>query len=173
MGVLLEEQSGVEIDVRLAAYIFSEDSSIDFMLQTAGFPVPIRDQRLWRFNAVYGLFWSRGYAVRSSHLQFGNRFDRVPRIFERLLLAPWLTPTKVPIKSSDPAWREKLMHELTSTGHSAVECRASDSNALREVLSHISLNPVQLEYLNLYCRVSGITRGPDTTVIALETPTSA
>jgi RAD3-like DEAD/DEAH box helicase/helicase-like protein len=169
----IEKELGVEIDARLAAYVLSDDASIDAMLQAAGFPVPRRDERLWRLNAVYGLLWSRGFAVRSAHLQFSNRFDRSPRVFERLLLAPWITPMKAPIRYSDAAWREKLIQALTASGRGSVECAASDHEALRNVLSHVTINPVQLEYLNLYSTVAGVTRRGDSTVIELEVPGGA
>ena len=172
-GSRLRQNIGLELDARLVAYLVSEDQQLDNVLALAGFVVPATNTRVWRFNAIYGLLWARGHAIRSNHLQFSNRFGRTTRSFERLLVQRWLTPRLAPVSSAAVGWPNELLVRLRSHGRASVRFEAGDTRGIRQAISYITSTPVQLEYLNLYGRVGSVRRQDGAIHIEFELPEAA
>jgi hypothetical protein len=154
----VEAALGIEVDARIIATLYSNDQRIEDELGSGGFSVPTTVGPDWRFSVLYGLLWARGNQLRSSGLQLLNRFVRRAPSIERLLLAPWASVPEAPIDAAAEDWREQASTRLQLQGRAVLAVPILAAERIREVISWSVAEPVQLEYLNLYPRLSGVQR---------------
>lgn len=154
----VERVLGIEIDSRVVATLFKDEERVDQALQAAGFTVPTDGVKAWRFNVLYGLLWARGNQLRSATLQLQNRFSQVTPATERLIVAQWASVPEVPVDSRVADWQAKAAQKLSALGQVSVAVPLDAQERLREVFAWSISEPIQLEYLNLYPRLSGLRR---------------
>ena len=107
-----EERLGIEIDARVFAYVVSNDDQLDRALSHLGLVQP---NPYWRFQAIYGLLWSRGNILRSRSVHVAesralcsyNPFAVLPDA-DRELLLDVLQKDEYTVWLDDPDWREQV-----------------------------------------------------------------
>jgi hypothetical protein len=153
-----EQQLGVEIDNRLVAFLVSEDDSIDQMLIGAGLEPPTNNRRAWRFNAIYSLLWPRGPVIREAAVRVYNPFGTIRAAPERLLLEALTAPVDPPIDASREGWERTLVEALTQRSIATLALHSADLAKIGAVLRHAILEPVSLEYMNIYPMLTRVLR---------------
>ena len=153
----LEERLGVEVDARVVCALFSTDVRIDEAFVQAGYDLPSHNQETWRFGMLLGVIWARGHALRANSLPLPARFSDAPAVTERLLLAAWLSAPDELILATDPHWLQTLHGRLVQHGR-AVVTLSPDVVLLNSVMASLVTSPVQLEYLNVYPRITSVVR---------------
>jgi hypothetical protein len=154
----IESTLGIEVDARVIATLYSEDTRIEDELGGAGFGVPAAVGRDWRFNVLYGLLWARGNQLRSASLQLQNRFAPWHPATERLLLAPWASVPEQPIDAAASDWHAQAAARLAQRGRAVLAVPLQAHERMHEVFAWSIAEPVQSEYLNLYPRLAGVRR---------------
>lgn len=149
---------GIEIDARIVATLFKDDVRVDQALQVAGFTVPTDGLIAWRFSVLSGLLWARGNQLRSATLHLQNRFSQAVPVTERLVVAQWASAPEVPVDGSAADWQEQTAQKLSTLGQVSVSVPIIAKERLRELFAWSISEPIQLEYLNLYPRLSGLRR---------------
>ena len=149
---------GIEIDSRIVATLFKDEVRVDQALQAAGFTVPTDGVKAWRFSVLYGLLWARGNQLRSATLHLQNRFSQATPATERLVVAQWASVPEVPVDGSAADWQARAAQKLSTLGQVSVAVPLGEQERLREVFAWSISEPIQLEYLNLYPRLSGVRR---------------
>jgi hypothetical protein len=137
--------------------VFSKDTRIDQAFTEAGFDLPANNRETWRFGMLLGVLWARGHALRANALPVSLRFADTPAQTERLLLEAWLSQEDDPIAGSDPNVLMILHSRLLQRGR-AVIALAPDGTLLNRIMSGVITTPVQLEYLNVYPRLTSAVR---------------
>lgn len=153
----LEARLGVEVDARVICAVFSQDSRIDAAFAASEFQVPTDQLVTWRFSMLLGVLWARGHGLRSHALPVTERFAETPMTTDRLLLAPWLSPPQIHLPANAEDLQEQLHQQLKKTGQ-AVVFAAPDPAQIHRVICLAATVPVQLEYLNVYPRLTSIVR---------------
>jgi hypothetical protein len=153
----LESRLGVEVDARVICAVFSRDPRIDAAFAAAGFELPTHQVETWRFSVLLGVLWARGHAVRTQALPVIERFADTPMTTDRLLLGPWLSRLATPIPASAADLQEQLHQQLRSQGRASVE-GPPDADLIQRVIRLAAIVPVQLEYLNVYPRMTSAVR---------------
>jgi len=154
----LEARLGIEVDVRVVCAVFSRDERIDAAFANAGFVLPSYQIETWRFGMLLGIVWARGHALRTHALPVSERFADTPMVADRLLLAPWLSEALEPIVGEAPDALEELHRRLRGLGQAVVSL-SPDSALLNRIMAFAATVPVQLEYLNVYPRLTSVMRG--------------
>lgn len=154
----MEQTLGVEVDSRNIAYLASRDDAIDQVLATAGFDPPERNRRSWRFNALYSMLWPRGPVIREAGVQFNNPYVAARPAPERLLLQALIEGTHASIPLENAGWAELFAAALRTTGVAVLSADNSGGAAVAGALNYVALEPVSLDYLNVYPRLVRITR---------------
>jgi hypothetical protein len=160
----LEADLGVEVDVRVLAYLASADSSLGAILR-----VGVGEQantRSWRFNSLLSLLWSRGGDLRSRYLRVWTPYADLPEP-DRLLVSARLSgaSTRVRIESpNEPA----VTSALTKLG----ECEVVFSNepGLKNELLRRLVEPLEMGVLEFFARIVGIQDNQGEIVVHLEVP---
>jgi hypothetical protein len=153
----LEERLGVEVDARVMCAVFSRDVRIDSAFAEAGFNPPTHQIETWRFSVLLGVLWARGHSVRAHSLPVTERYADTPMVTDRLLLGQWISETVAPIPADASDLQEQLHKRLHETGRAVVEA-PPEAAYIRKVMQLAALQPVQLEYLNVYPRLNAVIR---------------
>jgi hypothetical protein len=152
-----EEALGVELDARIYAYLASLEPAVHGHLGALG-GVPLHDP-FWRFQAVYGLLWPRGYQVRGHGLTSYNPFsDGAPPDREILLDLLRGNEAVIPL---GPALMPEARRLLADHGSAKIAAGAEERRALKEAILKMVVSPVEVGYLHLYPSLAGLTQGPD------------
>lgn len=168
----LEMRLGVEVDARVMCAVFSQDSRIDAAFAAADFQVPVGQLVTWRFSMLLGVLWARGHGLRAHALPVTERFAETPMITDRLLLAPWLSPKQRSL-AADAADLQDLLHQqLRQTGQAIVSA-SPDPAQIQRVICLAATVPVQLEYLNVYARLTSVVRALGTVALHFELEATA
>jgi hypothetical protein len=168
----LEDRLGVEVEARILCAVFSNDTRIDAAFECAGFIVPRQQIETWRFSMLLGLLWARGRTLRAHTLQVSERFADTPMSADRLLLTPWLSEAVEPIVGDAPDALEELHRRLKEKGQAAVSL-PTITPLLNRIIAFAATVPVQLEYLNVYPRLIGVTRGQGAITLNFQLEASA
>jgi hypothetical protein len=168
----LESRLGVEVDVRVVCAVFSRNPRIDEAFANAGFVAPSHQTETWRFSLLLGVLWARGHGLRAHSLPVSERFADVPMVTDRLLLAPWLTEIADPIAGNSPEALEVLHDRLRTHGHAVISL-PPDEALLNRIVAYAATSPVQLEYLNVYPRLTGVQRGQGAIALHFELEATA
>lgn len=168
----LEMRLGVEVDARVMCAVFSQDTRIDAAFSAADFQVPTNQLVTWRFSMLLGVLWARGHGLRAHALPVAERFAETPMITDRLLLAPWLSPPQRPLPADASDLQEQLHHQLRLTGQAIVSANP-DPAQIQRVICLAATVPVQLEYLNVYPRLTSVVRAVGTVALHFELEATA
>jgi hypothetical protein len=164
----LERRLGIEVDARVICAIFSRDTRIDSAFGGAGVDLPPDSQRqVWRFSMLMGIIWARGHSLRANALPLQQRYELIPAVTERLVLRRWLTPLDAPVQVVQTDWLEQVHARLRSRGRASVSL-PHDRQVLSHVVQAVITQPAQLEYLNVYPRLSSVARTVDAIELRLE-----
>jgi len=169
---VLENRIGVEVDARVMCAVFSRDPRIDAAFAVAGFEPPAHQVETWRFSVLLGVLWARGHELRSHALQVTKRFAESPMTTERLLLSPWLSEATEPLSASATDLQEQLHKQLRRTGQALV-AGPQDPDLIHRVIQLAAIVPVQLEYLNVYPRLTSVVRAPGSVTLHFELEATA
>jgi hypothetical protein len=153
-----EQHLGIEIDNRLVAFLASDDDSIDQLLIGVGLDPPITNRRSWRFNAIYSLLWPRGPVIREAAVRLYNPFGTVRAAPERLLLEALLAPTEPPIDTQGSDWESAFTDSLTNRNVATLALDPTDFSNIARVVRRAILEPISLEYMNVYPVLSRVVR---------------
>jgi hypothetical protein len=168
----LEKRLGVEVDARVICAVFGQDARIDAAFSAAEFQIPNNHLVTWRFSMLLGVLWARGHGLRAHALPVTERFTDTPMITDRLLLAPWLSPLQRPLYADAPDLQEQLHQQLIQTGQAIVSA-IPDPAQIQRVIGLAATVPVQLEYLNVYPRLTSVVRALGTVVLHFELEATA
>lgn len=149
----IERSLGVEIDLRVFAFLAANDPSVRTRLFTAA-----QGQgggRGWEIGQIVGLLWTRGGRLRSASLQSYTPYAKLEPT-ERLLFSHITQVRDYLVSRDSPEWREQLDAALRHRGNvtlrSATESDAAAS--IRDLLTE----PTSVEVLEFHPRVVGLTR---------------
>lgn len=168
----LESRLGVEVDARVMCAVFSRDARLDGAFAAAGFDLPQHQIETWRFSMLLGVLWARGNALRSHVLPVSERFADTPMSTDRLFLAPWVSKETDPIDARSPQMLELLHDQLRRQGQ-AIVSMPSDPALIHRVTSLAATFPVQLEYLNVYPRLTSVVRAQGAVALHFELEATA
>ena len=168
----LECRLGVEVDARIMCAVFSRDARLDGAFTAAGFDLPQHQIETWRFSILLGVLWARGHALRSHALPVSERFADSPMTTDRLFLAPWVSKETDPVDAASPQMLELLHDQLRRQGQ-AIVSMPPDPAMIHQVISLAATVPVQLEYLNVYPRLTSVIRTQGTVALHFELEATA
>jgi len=169
---LLEVRLGIEVEARVVCAVFSRDARIDDAFDSAGFAIPSHQIETWRFSMLLGILWARGHALRTHALPVSERFGDTPMVTDRLLLAPWLSESAEPIAGETPDVFGELHRRLKGQGQAVVSL-PPDAALLNRIMAFAATVPVQLEYLNVYPRLTAVVRGQGAIALHFELEATA
>lgn len=153
----LEARLGVEVDARVMCAVFSRDPRIDNAFAAADFGLPTHQIETWRFSMLLGVLWARGHELRAHALPVSERFAESPMTTDRLLLAPWVSRPTIPIAADAADLQEQLHQQLRHHGQAIVSA-PPNPDMIHRVICLAATAPVQLEYLNVYPRLTSVVR---------------
>jgi len=159
-----EEVLGVELDPRIYAYLASLEPDVHVHLGALG-GVPLQDP-FWRFQAVYGLLWPRGYQVRAHGLTSYNPFSEgAPP--DREILLDLLSANELVIPLA-PGYMDVAGATLAAHGSATLNSSADERRALKDAILCMVVSPAEVGYLHLYPSVVGLSHGPDGLSVKLD-----
>lgn len=91
---------------------------------------------------------------------------------DRLLLAPWLSPPKRALAADAADLQEQLHQQLKQTGQAVVSA-GPDPAQIQRVICLAATVPVQLEYLNVYPRLTSVVRAMGSVALHFELEATA
>jgi hypothetical protein len=159
-----EDDLGVEIDPRVFAYVAAESPDVQADLGAVG-AVPVGDP-FWRFQAVYGLLWPRGYQVRAQGLTAYNPFAEAPPPDREILLD--LLHAGESVVALGPGWEGAVSAALNARGAVRLTAPPADRAALKEALLRLAAEPLEAGFLHLHPTVVAVTQDPDRTAVTLD-----
>ena len=149
---------------RVFAYVASAHEDLDRAL---GFTGQVQQpDRTWRFQAIYGMLWPRGNAIRARALASYNRFAPIPDA-DRELLLDVLKRAEVRIMLDDPTWRSAVTEMLKDVGAVSLVSRATARGELKQALLDLVATPLDINFLQLYPQVEGFRREPGVMIAML------
>ncbi|OBG64729.1 hypothetical protein A5702_01450 [Mycobacterium sp. E3339] len=149
----MESQLGVDIELRVFAYVAASDPDIRRRIQAVAFGQAA--QPGWEIGQIIGLLWSRGYRVRSYALQAYSPF-RGYEPTDRLLFAHVICPPETAVDVTDPHWRQQVDDRLRKVAATTVRVPTSASGA--EVIRQLLIEPTSVDVLEFHPRVVGVSR---------------
>ena len=159
-----EERLGIEIDARVFAYVVSNDDQLDRALLHLGLVQP---NPYWRFQAIYGLLWSRGNILRSRSVRVAesralssyNPFAVLPDA-DRELLLDVLQVNEHQVWLDDADWREQVEEAFKRGVSVSLIARPDARGDLKLAILGLAAEPVELGFLQVYPQVEGVQRHP-------------
>ena len=148
-----ESRLGLEIDLRVICYWFSQESDIDRVATEVGISED-HDLTTWRMNAIYGLLWARGRTIRQSSLKLRNPFCELPQI-ERLLVIASINDDREMVSIMNDDWLKQVATLLKSGMQVTLTCDESERSRLSSALNALITNPIETGYLRAYARLQG------------------
>jgi len=154
---LLEQRLGVDIDLRIIAFLNSSSDRLDRSLaQIVGDSVGV-DPRQWRFGALTSMIWPRGNAIRGRKLDTYNPFAKLPDADCELVKdCLGCGPTVVSLADSD--WRKQVVERLVGDNAVVLQSTVETVSDLRMAMLELMAQPVDAGLLLLHPRVRSIER---------------
>jgi hypothetical protein len=128
-------------------------------------PVPHGDPA-WRFQAIYGLLWPRGFQVRAQALSHYNPYAEPPPP-DRQLLLDVLQAVETRVRL-EPGWLEKVRHALSERGTVCLDALHEDRTKLKQALLDLAAEPVEAGFLHLYPHLAAVSQDPDRISLTLD-----
>ena len=153
----LEQRLGVDIDLRVIAYLNSSTNRLDQSLaEIVGDAVGL-DPRQWRFGALTSMLWPRGNAIRGRKLDTYNPFAKLPDA-DHELVRDCLNAGPTSVSLADADWREQIVERLVSENAVSLQASAEELTRLRTAILELMAQPVDAGLLLLHPRVRSIKR---------------
>jgi len=149
----VEEGLGVEVELRVFAYVAASDPEMRRRLRAVAGAHPT--QVGWEIGQIVGLLWPRGHRLRASALQPYSPYASFEPT-ERLLLEDVAADRTRFIESSHPQWRELLDEALRVDGLATVG--ASSDRTAASVIRDLLTEPTSVDVLEFHPRVVGVAR---------------
>ena len=149
----VEEHLGIELELRVVAYIASQDPSIVRRLSLV--VGAIGQAPDWAYTQIVGLLWNRGARLRAAALQCYNPFTKLPTT-ERLLASGLANPVVRTVRLPAVDWRAQVDQVLNRDGY--VKLQATDYQDLADALAKVVAEPTYLDSLEVQPRIAGLLR---------------
>jgi hypothetical protein len=148
-----EEQLGIEIDMRVFAYVASRQPTVreafDSVPEFAG-----GDEK-WRCSTIYGLLWPHGNAIRSRNLFYYHPFSEQP-LPDRSLLQDLLLEGEAAVRVTEANWKTNLTTLLNEKGSCRILAPMGERGRLSQALLDLAVDPIEMDALLLYPSVGRI-----------------
>ncbi len=149
----LEDELGLEVDLRVFAYIAAQHDETRRSL--AAITSQVNQDPDWIVGQIVGLLWPRGSKLRATSLQSYNPYCKLPDT-ERLLVEP-ITRASIPtVQFGTAHWRDDLDDRLAREGVARIAC--SDEMKAADALRHLMIAPTAVGVLEFHPRVVGVER---------------
>jgi hypothetical protein len=156
----LEADLGIEIDNRVIAYLLSEDTPIESVVDLHEQLSDEQDRQRWRFDALYGVFWPRGIAVRAEQLRLYSPYVELPAAepllcrsrLEQRLPGVELTPDDFETQAG------RIVELLGSVGEVVVTIPAHCLGLAKQLFGYIMTNPADVCAMMCYPRLRAVRR---------------
>ena len=149
----LEERLGLEVDLRVFAYIAAQLAETRRSL--AAIASHTNDDPSWTVGQVVGLLWSRGSKLRASSLQSYNPYCKPPDT-ERLLVESIAREPIATVQFGTAGWRNDLDDLLGLGGIARIMC--SDVTEVADALRQLVTAPTAVGVLEFHPRVVAVER---------------
>ena len=149
----LEDELGLEVDLRVFAYIAARRDEIRRSL--AAITSQPNQELEWTVGQIVGMLWSRGSKLRAASLQTYNPYCKPPDT-ERLLVEPISREPIATVQFGTAAWRDDLDDQLSLSGVAQITC--SDESAAADALRELVTVPTAVGVLEFHPRVVGVER---------------
>jgi hypothetical protein len=159
-----EARLGIEIDARVFAYLAGSRQEHAAVLASVGL-VPHQDP-FWRFQAIYGLLWPRGYLVRASTLASYNPFVELPPT-DRELLLDLLGRGETRVELTD-GWPTRLQAVLEREGSARLDTNVGRHPDLKAALLRLAVEPLEVRSLHLFPFVEAVRQEADIISVTLD-----
>jgi hypothetical protein len=161
---MLETDLGVEVDVRVLAYLASADPSLGARLRIGS--GDHTDSRWWRFSSLLSLLWARGGALRSRYLSIWTPYADLAEP-DRKLVSDRLSVSGNRMRVPSPD-EPATLSALTTLGE--VEIAFSASTTLKSDLLRMLVEPVEMGVLEFFPRIVGVHEEEGVVIVQLEVP---
>lgn len=159
----LERNLGLEVDLRVFAYLASRDAetrrSLTAITSWAG-----RDPE-WTVGQIVGVLWPRGSKLRAASLESYNPYLQQPSTDRLLLEGITRAPTGA-VRLDAVDWREELDRWLCLDGVARITCldEAEAEAALRDLMTV----PTAVGVLEFHPRVVGVERSNTELILTVD-----
>ena len=149
----LEDQLGLEVDLRVFAYIAARLDETRRALATI--TSQTAQDAEWIVGQVVGMLWPRGSKLRAASLQSYNPYCKLADT-ERLLLEPITREPITTVQFGTAGWRENLDDQLSLSGVAQITCL--DETEAADALRQLVTVPTAVDVLEFHPRVVGVER---------------
>ena len=149
----LEDELGVEVDLRVFAYIAAQEDKTRRSL--AAITGQTNQDPEWTVGQIVGLLWARGSKLRAASLQSYNPYSKLPDT-ERLLVESITQAPIATVEFGNPKWRDDLDDQLVLNGIARIDC--SDEVEAAGALGELMTVPTAVGVLEFHPRVVGVER---------------
>ena len=168
-----EEDLDFTLDQRTACGLLAGNEDVVEALREAA-PVNVSNSDSnWAFNVLIGLLWAPAEFLRPHSLQTRMRFVSTPAQTERTLVRDALETQRQKISVAQGQWRTLADAQLASQGLCVLTAATDNEPALRDALHDLMADPVEMGWLYLHPRLTGIRRhleGVDALLELVEAP---
>jgi hypothetical protein len=158
-----EQRLGIDIDVRVIAFVKSFDQDVDALVGTGD------GGRAWRYGVLLGMLWARGAQIRGESLKVQNQFDR-QALCDRLVVRAATSERLARVSLDIAEWWPTLANALVERGAAEVSCAISNFPAMASALHTIAVAPIESDGLLTYARLGAVQRHGELLVVRVELP---
>ncbi len=150
-----EERLGIEIDLRVMAYVFGCHRNLGQALPFL--PEANLEDPQWRYQAYSSILWPRGNVVRNQKLAWWNPFASVPPV-DRFLVLDCLETDRQTVDVGDPNWREKIRAVLADRAEATLVGPLDQPVAMKRALLSLVCEPLEVGFLYVFPQIEGARR---------------
>jgi len=154
----IDVRAGFAIDHRTVCAFLAEDPNVRQQLARVAASGRQVDETSRAQTVLLSLLWTRACARRPEALRTSNRFASNPPLTERTLLKALLPTVGDLVDIDDSEWRASLSTALRRWGSARVTSGRCDAHALSEALRDLMVEPLEVDWLQVYPRIEGTTR---------------
>jgi len=154
-----EERLGIEIDLRVIAYVFGRHRKLHRALPFL--PELNLEDPQWRYQAYASILWPRGNVVRTHTLSWWNPFS-TPLPPDRFLVLDCLEEARDVVDIEDAAWREKVRQLLADRAEASLLAPVDQPLALRRAILSLVAEPLEVGFLHVFPKIEGARRDGNT-----------
>lgn len=150
-----EERLGIEIDLRVMAYVFGRHRNLAQVLPFLP-EVNLEDPQ-WRYQAYSSILWPRGNVVRNQKLASWNPFATVPPV-DRFLVLDCLEAHRQVVDVRDQDWREKVRTVLMDTAEASLVGPVDQPIVMKRAILSLVSEPLEVGFLLVFPQIEGARR---------------
>ena len=154
-----EERLGIEIGLRVIAYVFGRHRQLAHALPFLP-EMNLQDPQ-WRYQAYASILWPRGNVVRGHTLSWWNPFSTSPSP-DRFLVLDCLELNRAIVDIHDASWREKIRKLLADTMEATLSAPTSNPLVVKEAVLSLMTEPLEVGFLHVFPKIEGASRRADT-----------